>query len=103
MVKQKLGEENLTALEKYYSIAADFVSWRACLEGADSVCIVMIRQYLQMYRRLCDICPPLVEYKPAIVAAFENRPLQNSLLLYMVATMIGMLYVAFVYVYLPTM
>ncbi|CAD7972366.1 unnamed protein product [Amoebophrya sp. A25] len=80
----------------------EFFCLQAALDRADGVCDSLIDSYMRFYESLVAICPALADWRPEIVETFEQRPLQATLPIFMVGTMMGMLYVAYAFVYLPT-
>mmetsp|Transcript_9878 Transcript_9878/g.24420 ORF Transcript_9878/g.24420 Transcript_9878/m.24420 type:complete len:808 (-) Transcript_9878:476-2899(-) len=90
-------------MARWLHFFSNSLSLQETLRRADDVCDLLIDGYLCVYRNtLLRLHPDAEErYKPELVKCFEQRPLQATLPLFMVGTMIGMLYVAYAFVYLP--
>lgn len=85
----RLHRSSRSKIVKLMNIIQDFFSWRSVLEKTDCVCELLIDAWLGLYNALVRICPPLGRFKPKIIETFESRPLQATLPVFMVGTMIG--------------
>ena len=87
---------------KLMRLIEDFSSWRSAVEKTDwdCVCEPLIDAWLDLYSALVRICPPLGRFKPKIIETLETRK-RSGTFIFMIGIMIGMLYVAYAYVYMP--